>query len=108
MKTVERNPIILNLLESIKRYNPLKVYLFGSYVRGDADEISDIDIVIIKETGLTFFERLKELIKFLDIPKAVDALVYTPEEFDKMQDDGNAFIEMVLEEGVLLYERKQT
>lgn len=103
---VTQKPVINNLVSSIKEYKPLKVYLFGSYAKGEADESSDIDIVIIKETGLGFLERLKEVIRYINVPKSVDALVYTPEEFKKMQDEGNAFVEMILEEGVLIYEGK--
>lgn len=105
METKTQKPIIARLLESIKGYNPLRVYLFGSYARGESDELSDIDIVVIKETKLNFFDRFTEIVKFLNVPKSIDALVYTPDEFEKMREEGNAFVEMVLEEGILLYER---
>ena len=36
----------------------------------------------------------------------VDALVYTPEEFARMLDEGNAFAQMIAEEGWVLYERQ--
>jgi len=35
----------------------------------------------------------------------VDLLVYTPEEFAAMRRAGNAFAEMIVEEGCLLYGR---
>ncbi len=34
---------------------------------------------------------------------AIDILVYTPAEFEAMQQEGNAFAEMVVEEGRLIY-----
>jgi hypothetical protein len=36
---------------------------------------------------------------------AVDIFVYTPDEFDSMRLSGNAFAELVTEEGRLIYAR---
>jgi len=36
----------------------------------------------------------------------VDVLVYTPKEFAEMRREGNAFAEMILEEGALIYDRQ--
>jgi predicted nucleotidyltransferase len=41
---------IQRLLEALERYSPERVYLFGSWARGEADELSDLDVVIIKRT----------------------------------------------------------
>ncbi len=63
-------------LESIKKYfmtQPvLKAYLFGSYVRGQADFNSDIDILIdldySKKIGLQFIQMKIDLEKLLNSP----------------------------------------
>jgi uncharacterized protein len=92
------------LVEALRAYGPDRVYLFGSSARGEADDLSDLDVVVIKRTTQGFFERLREVGKLL--PAAiggVDMLVYTPEEFEMMLQDGNAFAEMVAEEGLLIY-----
>lgn len=76
-------------------------------VRG-GDDLSDLDVVVIMRTPLAFFDRLHELGRL--IPPAaggVDLLAYTPDEFDAMRRDGNAFAEMVAEEGQVIYERAQ-
>lgn len=60
-------------IESIKNYfstRPvLKVYLFGSFVRGDADEQSDIDILVdldySQRIGLQFIQMKLDLEKIL-------------------------------------------
>jgi hypothetical protein len=36
----------------------------------------------------------------------LDILVYTPEEFEAMQREGNAFAEMINEEARLIYDRE--
>ena len=58
-----------------------RVILFGSRARGDADEYSDTDLVIIAETDRAF----------------------TPDEVDRMAK--RPFLRQALEEGVVLYAR---
>jgi uncharacterized protein len=61
-------------IESIKKYfvtKPvLKAYLFGSYVRGQADETSDIDILVeldySQKIGLQFIQMKLDLEKLLN------------------------------------------
>lgn len=63
-------------------YGPERIYLFGSWARGEADELSDIDLVVIKPTSTPFLERLREVARLLPSQiGAVDVFVYTPEEF---------------------------
>ena len=94
---------INELVKKLEAYEPEQVFLFGSWARGEADEVSDIDLIIIKPTDEDFFDRIRTVMRLLNHPGAVDVLVYTPEEFKRMRKAGNAFIEMILEEGVLLY-----
>jgi predicted nucleotidyltransferase len=93
-----------DIVEALKAYEPERIYLFGSHARGEADSLSDIDLVVVKETNLPFLERPKELQRFL--PPHVgplDILVYTPAELVEMQRRGNAFSELILEEAQLVY-----
>ncbi len=92
------------LLEALRGYGPERVYLFGSCARGEADDLSDLDVVVIKRTILGFFDRMREVGKLLPAALGgVDLLVYTPEEFEVMRQEGNAFAEMIAEEGLLIY-----
>jgi uncharacterized protein len=103
----ERHPKVKKLLRALEPYGPERVYLFGSWARGEADTLSDLDIVIIKRTAAPFFERLLEVGRLLPLELGgVDLLVYTPEEFAAMREQGNAFAEMVVEEGRLIYGRE--
>jgi len=88
--------------------DPAKIYLFGSWARGEQDSLSDIDLVMVKESNLGFIERSLEAMASLPAETgAVDLLVYTPEELVRMREQGNAFIEMVEEEGKLIYVRPE-
>jgi len=95
------------VLERLKEYQPEKIILFGSYARDEADEYSDLDIVVVKKTAKRFLERLIEVAKLIDNDLGnVDVFVYTPEEFERMIEWENPFIERVLKEGRVLYEKK--
>jgi predicted nucleotidyltransferase len=90
----------------ISEYHPQKVILFGSMAKGEIDDWSDIDLVIIKETPKRFLARLKEVALLCRAPVGVDYLVYTPSEFEQMASEGRPFIqEEVLRKGKVLYER---
>jgi len=98
---------VRQLVNALLPYKPERLYLFGSWARSEEDELSDIDIVVIKDSSSPFFDRLREVSSLLPAEiGGLDILVYTPKEFSRMQREGNAFVEMILEEGSLVYERK--
>lgn len=93
------------VIECIKKYEPEKIILFGSYARGEIDEYSDMDFVVIKKTDKRFLERLIEVAKLIDNDLGqVDVFVYTPEEFDDMVKSENPFMREVLKDGKVVYE----
>lgn len=96
---------IAQLISALKAYDPEQIILFGSHARGDADDCSDLDIVIIKETDERFLDRLEKAYDLLPLTVAVDVLVYTPDEFADMRARGNLFIEEILNHGLVIYER---
>jgi predicted nucleotidyltransferase len=95
---------IHRLMEALRGYEPECVYLVGSAARGEADELSDLDVIVIKRKDASFLDRLRDVALLLPYGMgAVDVLVYTPDEFAAMRRDGNAFAETIVEEGRLLY-----
>jgi uncharacterized protein len=84
----------------VSALQPEKIILFGSAVRGDSDQYSDIDLLIIKKTDQPFLRRLKD---FPILPIRSDVFIYTPEEFDRMREEGNIFLEQALENSKVLY-----
>ena len=88
----------------IKKYNPVRIILFGSAGRRDYDQVNDLDFLIIKEdVPLYGLDRIRELDKLIDRNMAVDMLVYRPDEFNKRVELGDPFIKTVLREGRVLY-----
>lgn len=97
---------IRQIIQALNPYQPERIYLFGSWARGEEDDLSDLDVVVIKNTPLPFFDRLREVHSLLPAGLgAVDLLIYTPEEFAGMEKEGNAFAELIIEEGRLIYGR---
>lgn len=85
-----------------------RVILFGSAARGRATRRSDLDFVAIQSSEARFLDRIGALLgRFVEaLPgAAVDLLVYTPAEFDRMVRNGNRFLRRVLAEGKVVYER---
>lgn len=92
------------IISAFKRFDPERIILFGSLARGQDDEESDVDLIVVYRTSKRFMDRLKELYLAWDIPRAVDILAYTPEEFDRMM-QGSAFLQDTTREARTLYER---
>lgn len=87
----------------IDGYGPVeKILLFGSAARGDLDEYSDLDLIIIKKTKDRFVKRLADVPL---LPVKADVFVYTPEEFEQMKENENPFIMSALESAKIIYEK---
>ena len=79
----------------------IKVTLFGSYAKGDHNELSDVDLVIDSEgqlLGLDFFRVLDEIVHVLNM----DVDLFEQAEIVR----GSPMDEAIQHEGITLYERK--
>ncbi len=86
--------------------NPNKKFLFGSYATGLADEDSDIDLLVIKETLEPKYKRSIEIQRLLIGSKLpVDIVVYTNDEFEKGEMKCYSFVNTAIKEAQLMYER---
>jgi len=80
------------------KYNISKIIVFGSYVRKDLNEGSDIDLMVVGEFKEKFHKRSVGIIGLTDLP--IEPLCYTEEEFRKMRENDNNFMSEILKEGV--------
>ena len=85
--------------------NPEKVIVFGSLATGNVHEWSDIDLVIVNQTNLSFLQRTRAIRKIIQPQVAVEILCYTPDEFARLCKERLFFQEEILGKGKLLYER---
>lgn len=92
------------VIEVAKKNGARLALLFGSYARGTATNRSDIDLIFVEETEDRFIDRLGRYFDplIMMLPAAVETLVYTPEEFERMKE--RPFVKRALEEGIIIYE----
>jgi len=80
-----------------EKYGVRRIIVFGSYVRGDLNEGSDIDLVVVGDFKERFHKRIASILNLTDLP--IEPLCYTEEEFREMIRNNNGFISEVLKEG---------
>ncbi|MBI4332309.1 MAG: nucleotidyltransferase domain-containing protein [Chloroflexi bacterium] len=88
-------------------YRPKRIILFGSFARGDFHQGSDLDLMIIKNTGTRFVDRIEDVLKFWPGGIPLEPLVYTEKELSAMLARGNGFVGSALQEGKVVYERPE-
>ena len=93
------------LVKDLLPYGPEKIILFGSAARGDTDEYSDIDAIVIKGTDQRFVQRLVEAGSYVSSAVNVDIFVYMPDEFETMIEEETPFIQSALRDGRVVYEK---
>jgi predicted nucleotidyltransferase len=71
--------------------------------RGNQDEASDVDLVLVRETSLPFFDRLREIFDLLDDLGRADVLIYTEDEERRLRrEPGRYFMKDIFASGVLI------
>ncbi|MDY0357628.1 MAG: nucleotidyltransferase domain-containing protein [Sedimentisphaerales bacterium] len=87
--------------------SPRKIILFGSRSRGQATESSDLDLLIVHDSGRPNRQVRREIEHLLWGRRfPVDLIVTTPEQIDRNVADGNPFYTRhILTEGKVLYDR---
>jgi len=104
---VKDNPKIREAAHNIQNhYRPEKIILFGSWASGEADQNSDIDFLVIKNTAEKFLSRTKRVRKIIGASVEADVIVYTPKELKKSLDSGNFFTQDIVKSGKVLYDKK--
>ena len=108
------NMVLDNLVASLKPSNPYKIILFGSYAKGNPDENSDIDLMVILDNhhvSETYEERLNKKIfirnLLLEINRKIplDVLVYSKGELNVLKRNGNYLIDEIEKTGKIIYEK---
>jgi predicted nucleotidyltransferase len=93
----------------VERFCPDAIILFGSSARGDAEEDSDIDLLVLTPiegnyTDLWF--RMYDSLGDLGVGK--DIILMTKEQFDRDKRYVGTLARPVSQEGKVLYERKRS
>ena len=108
------NTVLDNLVSSLKPSNPYKIILFGSHAKGNPNENSDIDLMIILDdnhVSKSYEERLNKKVfirnMVLEINRKIplDILVYSKEELNQIKKYGNYLIDEIENTGKIIYEK---
>jgi len=103
MESQQLKEIVARIIEV---YEPEKIILFGSYANGTANESSDIDLLLVKQTKEVPVNRaavVRQSLRGFLFP--LDILVYTPEEIENSKATKFSFVSQVLKSGKIIYER---
>ncbi len=93
----------------VREVDPQRILLFGSWARGEANEHSDVDLLVVEREP--FGEqrsrrqeaaRIWRCLSDFRVPK--DILVYSVSEIDQWRDSRYHLIGRALREGKVLYE----
>ena len=105
-------PVSKTLPQAVKKIvetlNPEKIILFGSYAYGKPTPDSDVDLLVIMKTKENEKDRyltVGRLLRPRQFP--VDIIVKTPNEIKSaLKNKRNFFIQEVIANGKVLYERR--
>lgn len=93
----------------VKRADPDKIYVFGSWARGEAGRNSDLDLLIVMESSLPPPKRGAWIRLLIDADACpLDILVVTPGEVSYWYGTPNHIITTAIDNGILIYERPGT
>lgn len=90
----------------VERFHPDKIIVFGSYVRGEHTENSDLDILIVMPVEGSRRKRANEIdLTLADRVVPMDLIVVTPEQFDRQKDVIGTIVREAVRDGRVIYER---
>ena len=75
------------------------IVLFGSYTKGTATKISDIDILLVSKTKTGIDKTTKEI--YAKYGKEINAIVMTSKDFKRQKD--KALIKEIIKNHYILY-----
>ena len=86
----------------LKKYQRASIVVFGSVARGDFNEWSDIDVLVVVEDKLPSnpLKRLDTIYECLESYPLVEPVIMTLEEFHKMLGKKNPLIMEAIEKGI--------
>ena len=90
-----------------EEFSPQRVILFGSHARGNPADDSDVDLLVIMDTGKRPVQQALEIRLRLDCSFPLDLLVKTPQEVQRRIDLHDLFLTSILAQGKTLYESRR-
>jgi predicted nucleotidyltransferase len=91
----------------VKTYNPIAIYIFGSYAWGSPTEDSDLDLLIVvdKSDEKSYKRPIPGYDALFGMGISKDIIVHTKEVFDRRSSDVTTLEYKIKMEGRVLYAR---
>lgn len=91
----------------VEHFQPERIILFGSRAWGEPTTYSDVDILVVMDVEGSLIRKEAEISRIAR-PKLVpmDIIVRTPEQIQYRLKIGDTFIQRIIKEGEVLYERR--
>ena len=101
-------PCLPEVVDRIARkFDPVRIILFGSWARGEAREDSDVDLLVVLPKVEHKRRAAIEILRALNgLPISKDVIVSTPEEIKTRGTVAGNILRPALEEGKVIYESK--
>lgn len=105
--TFVHSPYLSEIVDRItRRFNPLRIIIFGSWARGEARPDSDYDLLVVLSNVKDKRQAAISIGNLLsDLPISKDIVVTTPAEIAIRGDLIGDVLRPALREGKILYER---
>jgi predicted nucleotidyltransferase len=88
----------------VKELEPECIILYGSFSRGDFNERSDVDLIVISsKLPEAYLERAERLLMMVKTPDPIEPLGFTPNEFITMIKKRHCTSLFAMEEGRAIY-----
>lgn len=104
--------LIDEILNSIKKvlveeFNPIKIFLFGSYAYGTPNKDSDLDILVLiehsNESKTKRATRAYRAIRTIDVNIPLDLIVRTKSEFEPFTNITATIQNQIYRKGIVIY-----
>jgi predicted nucleotidyltransferase len=95
------------ITQALVEWGARKVILFGSVACGDYSASSDIDLIVVRESTDRLPQRISEALGRCESarpPLPIEAVVYTPDEFDRLVASENPFVREAQRHGRILHD----
>lgn len=89
----------------VELFHPQTIIFFGSYLSNYRTQDSDIDLLIIVNEQVSSFDKSVEISLALEHDFPMDIIVKTANEIKERIEKNDSFIQDILENGKVLYER---
>jgi len=102
---VEEKHIVELSEQIVRKFQPERIILFGSYAHGQPRPDSDVDLLVVLPFEGKGFRKSLEILNQISPEFSVDLLARRPEDTARRYAEGDPLIREVLDHGKVLYER---